>query len=64
MSKTMNCPTCELSGVTPERARELAPRYMSAIDTLPPMAVPDEPADECWDCRCLRAAGYDPEALV
>jgi hypothetical protein len=60
------CPTCGLSGVTPERAREIAPRYLAALESLPERSypVPDEPHAECWDCRVLRREGYDPAELV
>lgn len=59
-----NCPTCELGGVTPERARLEAPRWYAALLTVPDMAVPDAPAACCWDCRKMIAAGLDPAAII
>lgn len=59
-----DCPTCNLGGVTPERARREAPRWYAALTTLPPRAVPDEPAACCWDCRAMIAAGLDPAAII
>lgn len=69
-----NCPACQLSGVTPERALKIAPAYMTALraakaaraartnDTTP--WIPDGPAGWCWDCRTLAAEGHDPATLV
>lgn len=71
-----NCTACEMSGITPERAREIAPTYMAAVaimerrrsarcaeDPSVPW-TPDEPATECWTCRQLRAEGLDPVVLA
>lgn len=58
------CPACELAGMSRERALREAPRYMAALDALPPGDIPDEPRSECWDCRRLRAHGHDPRALA
>lgn len=61
-----NCPACEMSGLSRERALKESPRYMAALDALPDSrgGVPDEPAVECWSCRRLRAAGVDPAPLA
>ena len=59
-----NCPTCQLSGVTPDRAAVIAPRWYAALSAadfseLDPY-TPDEPAVCCWDCRRMLAVGLDP----
>lgn len=63
-----DCPACRLSGHTAEEARRIAPTYMAIVDDPAPrpsreVAVPDEPAAECWTCRRLRYDGFDPVAL-
>jgi len=58
------CPACEMRGWTPERASKEHPEYMIALRSLPPGDVPDFPADECWDCRRLRQAGFYPPVLA
>lgn len=58
------CPSCGLSGVTPEQAAQIAPAYIRALQSLPAGSVPDEPSADCWDCRRLRAGGHDPAALI
>ena len=54
---------CQVPSIRAEALR-LAPTYMAAADALMHAGVPDVPADECWTCRVLRAAGHDPMALV
>jgi hypothetical protein len=60
-----NCPTCQLGGVTPERARQEAPRWYAALLGVPASKpTPDEPRGCCWDCRNMIAAGLDPAAII
>lgn len=63
-SADAGCPACGMSGWTPEQAERFAPYYMAALRSAPSHPIPDQPAAECWDCRRLRAAGHDPEALA
>lgn len=61
-----NCPTCNLSGTTPEQVAREAPRWMAALTALAPRSqpVPDEPRLCCWSCREMIAAGLDPAAII
>jgi hypothetical protein len=66
-STSQQCLGSEVSGCHPGIPREqmTAPEeraYLAELDALPSMAVPDEPAVLCWDCRRLAAAGRGPQA--